>query len=196
MDSRTAAERIKTALSTEDVFEFYGIRVDRSHKTFCPFHSDTRHPSMHIYPGSRGYHCFTCGASGDVISFAQNFFGLDFRSALEKLNDDFSLGLPLNSKMTVRQKREFDRLTAERRRLAAVAEQRRERLDREYWAAFDAWKAADDAVTASAPKSPSDCFTDEYAVALKAREIAAYTLDCIERSVKTQNEKEISVSAA
>lgn len=189
MDYRAAAERIKTAISTEDVFEHYGIQVDRSHKAFCPFHSDTRHPSMHIYPGSRGYHCFTCGASGDVITFVERYFGLDFRSALEKLNTDFALGLPLNGKMTMRQKREFDRLTAERRYLAAVAEQRRERLEREFWAAFDTWKTADDAVMASTPKSPSDGFTDAFVDALKAREIAAYCLDCLDERRKQDEEK-------
>ena len=34
----------------------------------CPFHGDTR-PSFVVYPATRSYYCFGCGAGGDVIDF-------------------------------------------------------------------------------------------------------------------------------
>ena len=53
----------------------------------CPFHAD-RNPSMKV--DSR-FHCFGCGADGDVIDFAAKLFQLSLRQAAEKLASDFGL---------------------------------------------------------------------------------------------------------
>lgn len=38
----------------------------------CPFHNERR-PSMHLYPNTRHYHCYGCGAEGDTIDFIKEF---------------------------------------------------------------------------------------------------------------------------
>ena len=53
----------------------------------CPFHAD-RNPSMKV--DSR-FHCFGCGADGDVIDFTAKLFQLSLRQAAEKLTADFGL---------------------------------------------------------------------------------------------------------
>ena len=53
----------------------------------CPFHAD-RNPSMKV--DSR-FHCFGCGADGDVIDFIAKLFQLSLRKAAEKLVADFGL---------------------------------------------------------------------------------------------------------
>lgn len=53
----------------------------------CPFHAD-RNPSMKV--DSR-FHCFGCGADGDVIDFTAKLFQLSLRKAAEKLVADFGL---------------------------------------------------------------------------------------------------------
>ena len=53
----------------------------------CPFHED-RNPSMKV--DSR-FHCFGCGADGDVIDFTAKLFQLSLRQAAEKLAADFGL---------------------------------------------------------------------------------------------------------
>jgi len=53
-----------------------------SGKVRCPFHDDTR-PSCHIYDDH--YHCFSCGAHGDAISWLMAVEGLSFRAAQEVL---------------------------------------------------------------------------------------------------------------
>ena len=53
----------------------------------CPFHAD-RNPSMKV--DSR-FHCFGCGADGDVIDFTAKLFQLSLRQAAEKLSADFGL---------------------------------------------------------------------------------------------------------
>src|SRR4029453_15654749 len=50
----------------------------------CPFH-DERTPSFGIDPVEKLYHCFGCGAGGDVFKFAMETEGLDFAGALEVL---------------------------------------------------------------------------------------------------------------
>jgi len=88
------AQQIKAALTMRQVVEFYGFVVNRQNLTVCPFHNDAK-PSMHIYDGARGWHCFACGTGGDIIDFVSKFFNLNFRDALAKLNNDFNLGLNL-----------------------------------------------------------------------------------------------------
>src|SRR5258708_8427761 len=50
----------------------------------CPFHRDDR-PSLIVYPQTGSFHCFGCGAGGDVIEFVRRAEGLDFRDAIARL---------------------------------------------------------------------------------------------------------------
>ena len=53
----------------------------------CPFHND-KTPSMKL---DRRYHCFGCGADGDVIDFAAALYGLGKKEAAVQLAQDFGL---------------------------------------------------------------------------------------------------------
>ena len=95
--------------------EFYGFPVDRQGRCICPFHRD-RHPSLKIYPHNRGYYCFSCGAGGDVITFAGKLYGLDNESAARKLIEDFRL--PIHTEgLSYREKREREKKVRQRRQL-------------------------------------------------------------------------------
>jgi DNA primase len=83
-DSR---ERVRDAV---DFVELVGARTElkpagpRRMTGLCPFH-DERTPSFGIDPVEKLYHCFGCGAGGDVFKFAMETEGLDFAGALELL---------------------------------------------------------------------------------------------------------------
>lgn len=79
-------ERIKELLNIADVVgEYIELKKAGSHfKARCPFHNE-KTPSFIVSPDRGTYHCFGCGASGDVFSFVQEFEGLDFRGALKML---------------------------------------------------------------------------------------------------------------
>ncbi len=63
----------------------------------CPFHNE-KSPSFHVYDdGEPHYHCFGCGAHGDVITFVMTSEGLDFRNAVEKLAGEAGLEVPKDS---------------------------------------------------------------------------------------------------
>src|ERR687885_1607072 len=83
-DSR---ERVRDAVDFE---ELVGARTElrragaRRLTGLCPFHEE-RTPSFGIDPVEKLYHCFGCGAGGDVFSFVMATEGLDFTAALESL---------------------------------------------------------------------------------------------------------------
>ncbi len=53
----------------------------------CPFHDD-KTPSMKV---DHRFHCFGCGADGDVIDFTSRLYNLSPKAAAEKLAHDFGL---------------------------------------------------------------------------------------------------------
>lgn len=53
----------------------------------CPFHAD-RSPSFTIFDGGRRFHCFGCGASGDVLDFVQRAYGVTLPEAARMLGAD------------------------------------------------------------------------------------------------------------
>ena len=62
----------------------------------CPFHNE-KTPSFNVNDQGGFYHCFGCGAHGDVISFIRNFEGKSFIEALETIADISGLKMPLNN---------------------------------------------------------------------------------------------------
>ncbi len=50
----------------------------------CPFHSE-KTPSFTVFPKTRSYYCFGCGAGGDAVSFVMQLEGLSYRDAVEYL---------------------------------------------------------------------------------------------------------------
>lgn len=50
----------------------------------CPFHAEST-PSLHVRPEHGYYHCFGCGAGGDVFDWLQQAEGLTFKEAVERL---------------------------------------------------------------------------------------------------------------
>ena len=109
------AELIKERISMKDVCEKYGISVNRINKAICPFHPD-KNPSMHVYPGKRGFFCFVCGTHGDVIDFVSKYFQLPFRESLKRIDSDFQLNLGIGEELTEDQIAEQKRNEYKRRK--------------------------------------------------------------------------------
>jgi CHC2-type zinc finger protein len=59
-------------------------RTGASFKALCPFHEE-KNPSFIVSPSRQRFHCFGCGADGDVFSFVMEYEHVDFRCALRKL---------------------------------------------------------------------------------------------------------------
>jgi len=82
-----------------DIVEVIGSRVSlkkvgKNYKGLCPFHDD-RNPSFYVNPELGVYHCFGCGASGDVIKFVQEYEKMSFIDALKYLGDLVGISVKL-----------------------------------------------------------------------------------------------------
>ena len=67
-------------------------KAGTSFKGCCPFHAE-KTPSFHVNPGLKLYHCYGCGAGGDVIRFVQETRGLNFVEAVEMLAERVGITL-------------------------------------------------------------------------------------------------------
>jgi DNA primase len=88
-------ERVRQA---SDIVDLIGAYVDlrpagRSHKARCPFHRE-KTPSFHVSHERQLFHCFGCGAGGDVFTFLMKHEGLSFPEALELLARRAGISLP------------------------------------------------------------------------------------------------------
>ena len=68
-------------------------KAGRSWKGLCPFHNE-RTPSFTVDRDKGLYHCFGCGAGGDVIHFVRQIDRLDFPEAIEALASRFHVTIP------------------------------------------------------------------------------------------------------
>jgi DNA primase len=69
------------------------LRAGREYKACCPFHHE-KTPSFTINDDKQFYHCFGCGAHGDVIGFTMRHDGLSFPEAIETLAAQAGLAVP------------------------------------------------------------------------------------------------------
>jgi DNA primase len=80
-------EEVKARVNIADVVGSYVALKPASAgslKGLCPFHQE-KSPSFNVRPLQGFYHCFGCGAGGDVYKFLQEMESLSFYEAVENL---------------------------------------------------------------------------------------------------------------
>jgi DNA primase len=98
MSGRIPREFIDDIIARTDIVELVDSRVrlkkaGRNHQACCPFH-DEKSPSFTVSQDKQFYHCFGCGAHGNVISFLMEFDRLEFPEAIEELAQYHSIEVP------------------------------------------------------------------------------------------------------
>lgn len=111
-------EEIKEAIPMKDILRRYGIEENRAGFIHCPFHEGDREASMRIY--DKDFHCFGCGANGDIFDFVMKMEECSFPAAFKMLGgsyqghrDSFSARL---ARYHLEQKKEARRRKLERER--------------------------------------------------------------------------------
>ena len=94
-NTAAVTETIRNSVSAIDAAQALGIRVDSHGRCACPAHNG-KDRNMRLYPGDGGFHCFVCGASGDVIRLVEIVLSCTFQEAVRWLNSAFGLGLELS----------------------------------------------------------------------------------------------------
>ena len=155
-------EVVKQSVTAREAAELYGIAVGRGGMACCPFHDD-RHPSMKV---DTRFHCFGCGADGDVIDFTARLYDLSPKGAAEKLAQDF--GLSYDSKAPIR--RSYVRQKTE----AQVRKEKREhgwRVLTDYYHLLRKWEAD------YSPKTPDEDPHPRFLEAIQKKDYMGYLLD-------------------
>ena len=94
-------DEINSRVKMTDVLRMYGFDLGRHQRIPCPIHNGKDKNFSYI---DEVFHCWTCGAKGNVIGFVMQYFGLTFSQAITRLNNDFDLGLRIGSKPTFRER--------------------------------------------------------------------------------------------
>jgi len=86
---------IDDLIARTDIVDLIDSRVKlkkagKSYVACCPFHGE-KSPSFHVSQDKQFYHCFGCGASGNVISFLMEYDRLDFVDTVEELAGMYNL---------------------------------------------------------------------------------------------------------
>jgi DNA primase len=79
-------EKIRTSVDIVDVVSEY-VQLKKQGRNYfglCPFHGE-KSPSFSVSPEKQIYHCFGCGAGGNVFSFLMESEGYSFTDAVRKL---------------------------------------------------------------------------------------------------------------
>ena len=86
---------IKNSNDIVDIISQY-VTLKRSGRNFfglCPFHKE-KTPSFSVSPDKQIFHCFGCGAGGNVIHFTSKIENVDFKESLEILAERAGITLP------------------------------------------------------------------------------------------------------
>lgn len=104
--SKKTMELMKESVKIDDLFEWLGaVVIRRNHRAtaFCPFCDDSksRNPGCSLDLENNLYHCFVCGAGGDIISAVQEHSGSSFPSAVEQICNAFSIPIEYDGEQTI-----------------------------------------------------------------------------------------------
>lgn len=98
MNGRIPREFIDDLIARTDIVELVDSRVrlkkaGKNYQACCPFHNE-KSPSFTVSQDKQFYHCFGCGAHGNVISFMMEYDRLEFPEAIEELAQYHSIEVP------------------------------------------------------------------------------------------------------
>ena len=99
--ARVPEETIERIRNTADIYDVVAQYVDlkkrgRNFFGLCPFHSE-KTPSFSVAPDKQIYHCFGCGAGGNVFSFIVEHEKISFIEAVQQLGQKYGIEVDYQS---------------------------------------------------------------------------------------------------
>ena len=159
-------DTVKQSVTTRQAAEMYGLKIRRNNMTSCPFHND-RTPSMKV---DNRFHCFGCGADGDVIDFVSRLFGISSLEAAQKIASDFGISYDVKSAVTKPKKIICRKTDAQ---IYAEAEQRCFRVLSDYYHLLKKWEID------YAPSIDDETWHPLFVEALQKKSHLEYLLDIL-----------------
>jgi len=91
MDIKSAAQTIRDTVDMQTILDLYGYQTKHGFMV-CPFHAD-KGPSLKVYKGTGGWHCYGCHRGGSVIDFVMEHENCDFQTAVRAIDQACRLNL-------------------------------------------------------------------------------------------------------
>lgn len=126
-------DAVKQSVTTRQAAEMYGLKIRRNNMASCPFHND-RTPSMKV---DHRFHCFGCGADGDVIDFVSMLYSISNLEAARKIASDFGISYDTKPVKSTTKKVICKKSNAQ---IYAEAEQRCFRVLSDYYHLLKKWE--------------------------------------------------------
>lgn len=155
-------DAVKQSVTTRQAAEMYGLKIRRNNMVSCPFHND-RTPSMKV---DNRFHCFGCGADGDVIDFVSRLYGISSLEAAQKIASDFGISCDMKKPKKVIRKKTDAQIYAE-------AEQRCYRVLSDYYHLLKKWEVD------YAPSMDDETWHPLFMEALQKKSHLEYLLDIL-----------------
>ena len=159
-------DAVKQSVTTRQAAEIYGVKVRRNNMASCPFHKD-KTPSMKV---DKRFHCFGCGADGDVIDFVSRLYGISSLEAAQKIASDFGISYDVKSAVTKPKKIICRKTDAQ---IYAEAEQRCFRVLSDYYHLLKKWEID------YAPSIDDETWHPLFVEALQKKSHLEYLLDIL-----------------
>lgn len=91
-------DKLAEIRNAADIVDMVSARVflkkaGKDYAGLCPFHSE-KTPSFTVSPGKQIFHCFGCGAGGDVFNFLMRYDGITFPEAVQAVARQYGVSLP------------------------------------------------------------------------------------------------------
>ena len=110
-------KEVKEHIGADTVILDYGAKIGRNGMACCPFHAD-KHPSMKV--DNDHYHCFGCGAHGDVISFVAQMEGLSNYDAACKIIKDYRLPINTEKDISEEELSDYHKVQAQKKHITTI----------------------------------------------------------------------------
>lgn len=160
-------EIIRTANPLKDKVKEYGIELNSRGYASCPFHNE-KTGSFKVYSDGT-YHCFGCGAHGDVIDFVARMDNINFNAACKRLGGEMS----------------FSGYRAANRRKKVAGDKNRKLLEAwdKYYATLEDFENNESIIERLKPSSPDDIPQEVWLTALCRRAELQIALDIAETEI-------------
>ena len=184
----TNAEVIKQNVSMHDIFIRYGVKSGRGGAICCPFHPE-KTPSFKIYRNGKKFHCFGCGADGDVISFVMKYYGITYGQAITRLASDFGIPIAGERPLTIKERVKIQEARRKRKQEEKLLNAEHDRLLDEYIHACDEITRLEGNLVSCKPKTATEPFNELYCEALHKLPYQRYKSDIAEIKLREFEER-------
>ena len=106
--SQDEINEIRMSASIVDVISSYIPLTQKGKNYFgvCPFHED-HSPSMSVSEEKQIYKCFSCGATGNVFTFVENYLNISFAEAINLIAD--KVGIKLQAQVSFKKHEKYQK---------------------------------------------------------------------------------------